>query len=429
MDLSFLLWTIVGLAAMPSIHACDLPTTEFLGQTADELQHELMLRSGTRCCVRLPPSFQLNCGVREDIVAGEKSTHALLIPEGVELDLNDGALLLDLRSNSYGVRLCTGATVRNGTIKVIHSEGKGSQACWHSAISVGAAYGDGGTPENPGHFVTVSHWKIESVTIDQQVEAAAIQLMSDACHGVIRDVTIEDSKLALLGIGMDWGCVGPMTSEDALLPRMKMLWASKQIYTTHPHDILLENVRVGRLGRNKDANDAGVRCSACHRITIRNVEIESAACAIAIWGGDCGYEYARADLQQDAHSGYIIDDITIHDAQRYGLVLNGTADNILRAQANHDYEPIHDPVHPGINGLRVSNMHAVGSENVGSQGIYAVAVSGAELTNMQIRKFAVGIHAEDWVNGMSFRNSQMDNNGRDILLEGTKEPATGVTFE
>jgi|GEM_PF-2356748 len=39
-----------------------------------------------------------------------------------------------------------------------------------------------------------------------------------------------------------------------------------------------------------------IRCSACHRITIRNVNIDSAACAIAIWGGDCGYEFARDDL-------------------------------------------------------------------------------------------------------------------------------------
>ncbi len=53
---------------------------------------------------------------------------------------------------------------------------------------------------------------------------------------------------------------------------MRRLWEQGQIYSTHPHDILIENLRVGRLTRNLDGNDAGVRCSACHNITIRNVQ-------------------------------------------------------------------------------------------------------------------------------------------------------------
>ncbi len=111
----------------------------------------------------------------------------------------------------------------------------------------------------PGRFSKVSHWSINDITIDQPFEAAAIQLMSEACHGTILNVTVLDSSKALLGIGMDWGSVGPITSEDQRIADMRRLWEQGQIYSTHPHDILIENLRVGRLTRNLDGNDAGVR--------------------------------------------------------------------------------------------------------------------------------------------------------------------------
>src|SRR5262249_28899034 len=159
-----------------------------------ELQRELYRHEGSDYCVRIDPARELTCVVREDMVGDEKSIHALLVPEGVQLDLNGSTLRLDLRSNSYGVRLASHSAVRNGTIRIVRSEGKGSQACWHSGVSVGAAYGDGGTPEKPGRFSKVSHWAIENITVDQQVAASAIQLMSEVCHGTIRNIRILDSE-------------------------------------------------------------------------------------------------------------------------------------------------------------------------------------------------------------------------------------------
>ena len=170
----------------------------------------------------------------ESVVGDEISRHALLIPPGIELDLNGSTLTLDLRSNSHGVRLSSGSAVRNGTIRVVRSEGKGSQAIWHSGISVGAPYDDGGTPAKPSYFSKVSNWRIEDITIDQQVEASAIQLMSEACFGVIRRVRILDSPKALIGIGLDWGSVGKVTTADDQIPRMRELWEQGEIYSTPP---------------------------------------------------------------------------------------------------------------------------------------------------------------------------------------------------
>ena len=89
--------------------------------------------------VRISEPTTITCSVLESVVGDEISRHALLIPPGIELDLNGSTLTLDLRSNSHGVRLSSNSAIRNGIIRVVHSEGKGSQAIWHSGISVGAS--------------------------------------------------------------------------------------------------------------------------------------------------------------------------------------------------------------------------------------------------------------------------------------------------
>src|SRR4029453_7711518 len=191
--------------------------------------------------------------------------------------------------------LSNDSSISNGSIKVVRSEGKGSQACWHSGISIGAAYDDAGTTEKPGRFSTVRNWLVENMTTAQPFAASAIQFMSEACHGTIRNVTILDSAKALIGVGMDWGSVGPITTEDAEIPRMRKLWEAGKIYSTHPHDVLAEKLKVGRLTRHRAVwgSPAGARGSPCHNFTIRNVRVAEAATAVAIFGGDLGYEFAR----------------------------------------------------------------------------------------------------------------------------------------
>ena len=155
-------------------------------------------------------------------VQGEVSRHVLLVPEAIEFDLNGSTLLLDLRHNSHGVRLSSRSAIRNGSIRVVQRENNGSQANWYSAVSVRAPYDDGGTPDGPGHFYKVAQWKIEDMTIDQQVVMSAIQLMSEACFGEIRRVRILDSEKAVMGIGMDWG-VGKFTTADDQIPHIREL--------------------------------------------------------------------------------------------------------------------------------------------------------------------------------------------------------------
>ena len=392
-----------------------------------ELQSLLWRHAETGHTLQLPALSTLVLTPREERVGPhqEISRHPLLIPPGVRLDLNGATLLLEFTANSYGVRLSNDSALRNGTIKVVRSEGKGLQACWHSGVSIGAAYGDGGTPDQPGMFSTVAQWGVEDLVIEQPFPAAAMQLMSEACRGVIRRVTIADSAKALLGVGLDWGSVGPITSEDQKIARMRTLWERGEIYSTHPHDIRMEQVRVGRLGRCQDGNDAGIRCSACDHITIRDLRVEAAATALAIFGGDLGYEFARRDLRDRAHQGYDVEGVRIERAGIFGLVLNGLADNVWRARENHGYEPVRDPTRPGLDRPRLKNidLQGVGGK---SQGVYAVAVTDAHLDRIQIRGFETGVHPEDWVDGLRLTGAVLAENTHNARIEGVRSPALRV---
>ena len=379
--------------------------------------------------VRISEPTTITCSVLESVVGDEISRHALLIPPGIELDLNGSTLTLDLRSNSHGVRLSSNSAIRNGTIRVVHSEGKGSQAIWHSGISVGAPYDDGGTPAKPSYFSKVSNWRIEDITIDQQVEASAIQLMSEACFGAIRRVQILDSPKALIGIGLDWGSVGKVTTADDQIPRMRELWERGEIYSTHPHDILIEDIRVGHLTRNVDGNDAGVRCSACYNIQIRNVQVASAATAVAIFGGDCGFEFAPISLRPLAHVGYEIDSVVIDTAFRYGIVLNGLADNVYRSSENYGYETLIDTAHPGLNRVVVSNCRLNGGGTPNNQGIFITAVTEAEVRNVVVEGFGMGARIKNWVNGLRFVNCDLARNNEPYTVLSTVEAPRNLVFE
>ena len=394
-----------------------------------DLQLALDKHAGKPGVLRIRQSVELMCQVLESEVRDEASRHALLIPEGIVLDLKGSTLLLDLRSNSHGVRLSSHSGIRNGTIRIVRSENKGSQGIWHSAISIGAPYDDGGTPDKPGYFSKIAHWSIEDMTIDQPFAASAIQVMSEGCFGMIRRVRILDSNEALLGIGMDWGSVGKMTTADETIPLMRELWKKNEIYSTHPHDILIEDITIGNLTRNIDANDAGVRCSACYNIRIRNVHVASAAAAVAIFGGDCGFEFAPKELRPLAHTGYEIDGLSINNAFRIGIVLNGLSDNVYRSGLSHGYQMQLDPAQPGLNGVVIRNAQLTGDGSPNSLGMFITAVSKVQLQNVTIKNYDIGVRIKDWINGLQFKSCDLSQNKEDWLISNSAATPQGVVFE
>jgi len=391
--------------------------------SAEQLEQKMlsMSEAGGGLLV-LPKNSTLTATVRSVTYKGRQSHHALLVPENITLDLNGSKILLDLRSNSYGVRLASRSTIRNGTIRLIRSEGGGGQRIFHAAISVGAAYGDGGTADNPSYFANIVGWRMENLSIDQPFNHSAIQLMSEAASGVITDIRIADSKEAPLGIGLDWGTVGPLGMADEKQKEMHELFSQGKLYGTHPHDILIQKIRIGRLTKNEnDDGSAAIRTSACYNITIDDVDIKETGVGIALHAGDAGFEYALKPHRDIGHAGYVIKNIKVHKAFRKGIIIDGLSDNVYRAVYDHGDHTLLSPVTAGINKPLIQNAWLRGDGFTGDCGITIYYSVGAKLEDIDVAEFHKGIHIGIWTKDITVSHSKIHDNKYGMAIKSPEK--------
>jgi hypothetical protein len=370
----------------------------------------------------LPKNSTLTAAMRSVTYKNWKSPHALLVPEYVTLDLNGSTILLDLGSNGYGIRLTSHAAIENGTVRIIRSEGCGSQRIFHACISVGAAYGDGGTPEAPSYFSKLGGWRMEHLTVDQPAAQSAIQIMSEAYDGIIRDISVSDSPRASLGVGLDWGTVGPLHMPDELQPEMKRLFDQGKVYSTHPHNILIQKIRVGRMLLNEnDDGSVAVRTSACYNITVDDVEAQEVGVGVALHAGDAGFEYSREPDRHIGHAGYIIKNIRLHKVYRRGIMIDGIADNIYRAILHYGHHSALSTVTPGIDRPLVQHVKAIG---VGSPaaltGVLVQYSVGAKLEDIEVAQFARGIHFKAWAKDVAVTHCRIHDNAAAVVVTGSE---------
>jgi hypothetical protein len=315
------------------------------GAQAQDLQAELdsLGRSGGG-------TYQFEAGDRVPVSNG------VVIPRGVTLDLNGGELIAILsQANAAGVRMLSDTALRNGTVIVISRGSPGIQAGAHAAVLIGALYGENVSPAHLSPFESPSNWVVSNVILrsDKLVSAgdgtwlgaAGIQVVGGAHDGVIENVTIPDSARMAGGVLLDWGTVGPISSAD--IPASAAAFRRGEAYTTHPHDIVIRHIRIGRLTRpvTHETGSFGVRLSGVHDITVSDVTAQSVSeAAFMHTAGDLGYEFARPSDRARAHRGIVVDGV--HAAEIDGGYLirsDSYADNVGRA-AERGYRPMLDPI-------------------------------------------------------------------------------------
>jgi hypothetical protein len=404
----------------------------------ETLQNELLSLSAAGGGVyQFAPRYAVICSIRGQVYMGAASDHALLVPEDVTLDLNDGHIDLRLQAQGYGIRLARRSTLKNGHVGVVYSDGAGSQGIFHSAVTVGAANHEGGTVANPSYFSNIGNWKILNLTIEQPFPRAAIAVMSEAHHGEIDHVRIVRSAAALIGISLDWGDVGNIVSADAQIPAMRVLFDNHQVYTTHPHDITITNIEaepiLGISPGTGGEDNAVIRTSAVHNITIRGVIADEAQNGIVMRAGDLGYEFALGtvdEVKAIAHAGLVVEDFTLYNVHDKGVYLDGQADNVSRVE--------HDPLVPAE--LRYHPRLGQGSsEYPGFQtpwvrygyarghftaiaGVYLQFVKNALIEDIDSQEFGHGIRVDTGVRSSTIWRSDFLHNVWGVYV-GAGDPA------
>jgi hypothetical protein len=159
------------------------------------------------------------------------------------------------------------------------------------------------------------------------------------------------------------------------------------------------------------------------------VHVASAAAGVAIFGGDCGFEFAPKELRSLAHTGYEVNGLTIDKAFRIGIVLNGLSDNVYRASLSHHYQMLLDPAQPGLNGVVVRDSQLRGDGSAKSLGMFITAVSNVQMQNVTIKDFDIGVRIKDWIDGLHFKSCDLSQNAQAQSISNAAATPQGVVFE
>jgi len=352
------------------------------------------------------------------------ATGAIIVKDGVTLDMNGGKLRFELDlENDQGLKLRNDAHVANGEIEVDSlSDEVSSQAGVHAPICIGPIYGDGGSAGSVSLDEGVSNWSVRNMRLSSdkftwgdtnvftgsisgttltvtavasgtvvvgqrlvgtgitagttvtgyvtgagltgtysvstsqtvasgtiigsvQLGAVAIQVFGGANNGLIENIVVPDSETMFGGVHLDWGFVGPVSSNTSLesMNAVKAAYEEEEAYTTHPHNIVVRNVRIGALTapRIGDSGSYGVRLSACYNILVENVRAQSVTYGfLTHTGGDLGFEFARPEDRPLAVKNNRFVNCAIADGGTAYLAYSDSyADNVARAVAN-GYTPM-----------------------------------------------------------------------------------------
>jgi hypothetical protein len=281
---------------------------------------------------------------------------APVILDRVTLDLNGATIELSLGDgNDQGIRLRSHAVLCRGTIRV-QSRGKPSlQGGAHAPVCVGPLYGEGGTADTPSPDEGVTGWAIRDLTLSSDksvpisggtVGAVAIQIMGGASNGIIERITVPDNTTMAGAIHLDWGVVGAIQSADDVpgLSAARRIHASGAGWTTHPHHIVIRDIKVGRLTGDRGGSDGGagaIRLSGCHDITVTRVRARATKGDFLLHtAGDLGFEYAAQPAEL---TGTTFSECSVDDCGGRLFVSDSLADNVARGVAR-GYRPRRIPL-------------------------------------------------------------------------------------
>lgn len=242
--------------------------------------------------------------------------------------------------NTYGLRIgAVNSGVENGTIYVTSTGSPSSQLIFHACISIGEGNGLGGTVANPGYYTDVSNWYIRNMTLHtDRPYAPVIQGMGNCRDGFIENIQIPDSDYCT-GIQFDWSDIGTGLSVSNL-PGSRTAYDAGEVYTTHPHNIVITNITCGKLTVNP-SGDLGshiVRTSACYNIYCENLFAErtSLETVLAV-GGNIGFELAKAEERTHRDKNIIFKNVACDFAENKAGFLYPYAIDIDRAVNNLTY--------------------------------------------------------------------------------------------
>jgi len=353
----------------------------------------------------------------------------VIVKDDVTLDLGGATLTFNLTGASdFGVRLRNRAHVRNGTINVVSGGSPGSQAGIHAPLLIGALYGESPTTASISPDEGVTGWSARDLTLSTSRDGkVAIQVIGGANNGLIENINVPDSATVTGCVHLDWGTVGAVNSGD--IPASRTAFNAGTAYTTHPHNIVIRNIRGGALTRAKggiDVGSFGVRLSGVYNVRVENVRIQSVTYgAIKVTAGDCGFEFAPAAIKPLRCKGIVIDGVAVENTNNGWLVsVDSYADNVGDAGG---YTPLIDPLHE--TDLRIRRCTGKGSGGASAvAGLDVRQIRGGRFTDIDVSGYAHGCLVDEKTYGAQIHGRFWGNRGHGIYIHHGVTPPEDVVI-
>lgn len=363
----------------------------------------------------------------------------LTIPAGVRLNLNEAKLVFQLaNANDCGVQLRTNTIVENGHIRIISQGSPASQAAAHAPVRVGPLYGSGGTVASPSADDNAANWEVRNLIVESDKDlgaistggAAGIAVMGNSSSGKVSGVVVPDNAHMTMAVGCDWGTRGEVDGNEAIVSAPTSMgtnltnFLAGDGHTTHPHNIVIENITVGRLSRplggGATTGSFAVRLSGCYNVQVMNVSAaQTTEAAFSHHAGDLGFEFATGNDLINAMRGNSFTNCKVDDAVSGSAIqLDSEADNVQTAITSHGYTAQHpwgalwptDVTFTSISGRRTTGTATFG--------INAFDLDGGRLVDCKMTGFLNALRLDDArnliVEGGRFTNSS----GSNIVIEG-----------
>lgn len=282
-----------------------------------------------------------------------KTTAQINLKAGIRFDMNQAKIRAVLNASSdCGVMVYANSFIENGHVEVDSTNCTSAQAGAHAPIRVGNLTSNGGTVATPAAGENAGGWIIRNMIVESDkwinsgnaasdfVGAAGIQIYGGANNGLIENITVPDNSAMFAAVNMDWSHLGTITSTAtyANMNTNKTNFNASTAYTTHPHNIVVRNIKCGALtaGRQSGAVDIGsfaVRLSGTFNVTVENVDVESVTyMAFRHTAGDLGFEFAQAVVKPFACKNVVFRNCSVQNGSTAHLAYSDSlADNVRDA--------------------------------------------------------------------------------------------------
>lgn len=226
-------------------------------------------------------------------------TDKLVMPKGCEIVGNGATINFRMSGNVECFLPDDNCIIDNLIINqyvVVASSGLGQFQC---PITIGEYY-----TTVSRHNVTLSNLTIYS----ERNNGNGILVTSGSTNIIIENITFPDNNLVGRPILVHWGN-----------------YLNKTTLTTHPHNIKIRNIKIGKLGLST-SDTTGIFLSGVYNVDVKNVTIEEVNTAgMIVYPGDMGFENADVNEKKCAYKNINIENVIVKKSNGIGFNVRFTS--------------------------------------------------------------------------------------------------------